>query len=144
MRGPRAHPIGRLKKRPDFVAAASGRRFHTQRMTVQGRLREEDGLGLRYGLTVTKKVGHATERNRIKRRLRAAIRTAADAALAARDADVVVIGRRDILAADYGALIDDLRRALDAVTRPKGARPTQLSAEPPPPTDGERRGISHA
>jgi ribonuclease P protein component len=144
MRGPRAHPIGRLKKRPDFVAAASGRRFHTQRMTVQGRLREEDGLGLRYGLTVTKKVGHATERNRIKRRLRAAIRTAADAALAARDADVVVIGRRDILAADYGALIDDLRRALDAVTRPKGARPTQRPAEPPPPTDGERRGISHA
>ena len=42
-------------------------------MTVQGRLRGEDGLGLRFGLTVTKKVGHATERNRIKRRLRAAV-----------------------------------------------------------------------
>jgi ribonuclease P protein component len=145
MRGPRAHPIGRLTKRPDFVAAASGRRFHTQRMTVQGRLRGEDGLGLRYGLTVTKKVGHATERNRIKRRLRAAIRSAVAAtAVTDRDVDVVVIGRRDILAADYGALIDDLRRALDAVTRPKGARPTQRPAEPPPPTDGERRGISHA
>ena len=39
-------------------------------MTVQGRLRGDDGLGLRVGLTVTKKVGHATERNRIKRRLR--------------------------------------------------------------------------
>jgi ribonuclease P protein component len=145
MRGPRAHPIGRLTKRPDFVAAASGRRFHTERMTVQGRLRGTDGLGLRYGLTVTKKVGHATERNRIKRRLRAAVQEAADdASLANLDVDVVVIGRRDILTADYEALIADLRRALGQVTKPKGARPTQTPAEPPPPTDGERRGISHA
>jgi ribonuclease P protein component len=146
MRGPRAHPIGRLTKRPDFVAAASGRRFHTERMTVQGRLRGTDGLGLRYGLTVTKKVGHATERNRIKRRLRAAVQEAADdATLAHLDVDVVVIGRRDILAADYALLIDDLRRALRVVTRPKGAQPapTQTPAEPPPPI-GERRGISHA
>ena len=46
-------------------------------MTVQGRLRDTDapdGAGLRFGFTVTKKVGHATERNRIKRRLRAARR----------------------------------------------------------------------
>ena len=74
MREPRAgSSLGRLTKRPDFVAAASGRRFHTERMTVQARLREGSGLGLRFGLTVTKRVGHATERNRIKRRLRAAI-----------------------------------------------------------------------
>ncbi len=74
-------PVGRLTKRPDFVAAASGRRFHTERMTVQGRLRERDELGLRFGLTVTKKVGHATERNRIKRRLRAAVQEAAEPAM---------------------------------------------------------------
>ncbi|MFD0464270.1 ribonuclease P protein component [Microvirga aerilata] len=74
MREPRAaSSLGRLTKRPDFVAAASGRRFHTERMTVQARLREGSGLGLRFGLTVTKRVGHATERNRIKRRLRAAL-----------------------------------------------------------------------
>ena len=74
----RAHPgrtLGRLTKRPEFLAAAAGRRFHTERMTLQGRLRDTDapdGAGLRFGFTVTKKVGHATERNRIKRRLRAA------------------------------------------------------------------------
>ena len=146
MRETRAASIGRLTKRPDYLAAASGRRFHTERMTVQGRLRGNDGLGFRYGLTVTKKVGHATERNRIKRRLRAAIQSAApdDATLASLDLDVVVIGRRDILAADFEILIEDLRRALTQVARPKGARPTQTPAAPPPPTDGERRGNSHA
>jgi len=123
MREPRAElSLGRLTKRPDFVAAASGRRFHTERMSVQARLREGSGLGLRFGLTVTKRVGHATERNRIKRRLRAAIPTAGrDYAMI--DADVVIIGRRDILSADFEMLIDDLRRALRAVTRPKSAPP---------------------
>jgi ribonuclease P protein component len=143
MRDDRARTIGRLTKRPDFVAAASGRRFHTERMTVQGRLRGEDGQGLRYGLTVTKKVGHATERNRIKRRLRAAVRSAAEDH-AMTNVDVVVIGRRDILAADYDVLIEDLRRALRVVTKPKAARPTERSGESPSPTDGERRGTSHA
>ena len=66
--------IERLKKRPDFLAAAEGRRFHTERMTAQGRLRNPDACpGLRLGFTITKRVGHATERNRIRRRLRAAL-----------------------------------------------------------------------
>jgi ribonuclease P protein component len=147
MRGDRARlTLGRLTKRPDFVAAASGRRFHTERMTVQGRLRGEDALGLRFGLTVTKKVGHATERNRIKRRLRAAIQSAA-ADYAALDVDVVVIGRRDILAADFDGLINDLRRALKAVTKPRVAAPNGRPPRSPaasPSTDGDRRGTPHA
>ncbi len=112
---------------------------------MQGRLRGNDALGLRFGLTVTKKVGHATERNRIKRRLRAAMRSAATD-YAALDVDVVVIGRRDILAADYPGLIEDLRRALKVVTKPKTARAEstpQVPAEPPS-LDGERRGTPHA
>ena len=59
------------------------------------------------------------------------------------DADVVMIGRRDILAADYGLLIDDLRRALRVVTKPKtrpaGARRSQDQAETPPLTSHQRR-----
>jgi ribonuclease P protein component len=144
MREPRAElSLGRLTKRPDFVAAASGRRFHTERMTVQARLREGSGLGLRFGLTVTKRVGHATERNRIKRRLRAAIPTAGKD-YANIDADVVVIGRRDILSADFDLLIDDLRRALRAVTKPKSAPPAERRHTSSPPPNGERRGHSHA
>ena len=135
--------LGRLTKRPDFVAAASGRRFHTERMTVQARLREGSGLGLRFGLTVTKRVGHATERNRIKRRLRAALPTAGQD-YAGIDADVVIIGRRDILGADFGLLIDDLRRALKAVTKPKSASPAERPLSSSPPPNGERRGHPYA
>lgn len=149
MREPRADvTIGRLTKRPDFVAAASGRRFHTERMTVQARLRDPSDigtsdLGLRIGLTVTKRVGHATERNRIKRRLRAAVPTAG-LDFATINADVVIIGRREILTADYNVLIDDLRRALRVVTKPKSAHLSDRTFPSSPPHKGERRGHSHA
>lgn len=144
MREPRAlTSIGRLTKRPDFVAAASGRRFHTERMTVQARLRDDLGLGLRFGLTVTKRVGHATERNRIKRRLRGVIKMAGQD-YAGINADVVIIGRRDILTADYDDLIGDLRRALRVVTKPKSAPPADRPLSSSPPSNGERRGHSHA
>jgi ribonuclease P protein component len=112
-------------------------------MSVQARLREGSGLGLRFGLTVTKRVGHATERNRIKRRLRAAIPTAGRD-YASIDADIVVIGRRDILSADFDVLIDDLRRALRTVTKPKSAAPAERPQSSSPPPNGERRGHSHA
>ena len=69
------------------------------------------------------------------------------------DADVVIIGRRDILTADFDLLIDDLRRALRVVTKPKktrhqehagqSIRPEEASSSSPP-TNGERRGHSHA
>lgn len=107
-------------------------------MSVQGRPRGDDALGLRFGLTVTRKVGHATERNRIKRRLRTAFPLAA-AGHAGLNVDIVVIGRRDILTADYGLLIEDLRRALAVVTKPKGPRSPQRGAEPPSP-DGKPQG----
>lgn len=142
-----ARRVGRLTKRHEFVAAATGRRFHSERMTVQGRLRdpaEAPDSGLRIGLTVTKKVGHATERNRIKRRLRHATREALARHDAARgpetdaaaqtppltappeplpEADIVVIARRPALEAAYSSLIDDFVRALHVVTKPGGARP---------------------
>jgi ribonuclease P protein component len=163
-------PVGRLTKRPDFVAAAQGRRFHTERMTVQGRVRPGDagaraGSGdraagdspgearLRVGFTVTKRVGHAVERNRIRRRLRRAV---LDARPPRPDmpVDVVVIARRDALTAEYRVLVEDLERALKVVTRPKNAtaagaagpgRPrTPDRSRDPSPTGDERRGPSHA
>jgi ribonuclease P protein component len=125
MRDPCARSVegaapGRLTKRREFLAAASGRRFHTERMTVQG-LARDDANGLRFGLTVTKKVGHATERNRIRLRLRQAFR---DAAVdhGGRNADVVVIGRRPALAAAFPLLVGDLQRALAIVTSPRPAK----------------------
>lgn len=141
MRGQRARAIGRLTKRPEFLAAAAGRRFHTERMTLQGRLREptEGFLGLRFGFTVTKKVGHATERNRIKRRLRAAANDAG-AGHADKPVDVVVIGRRDALSAAYDVLVDDIDRGLKVVTKPKSPR----TPAPSLPTGDASRRSPHA
>lgn len=126
-------PLGRLRRRQDFVRAAQGRRFHTDRLTVQGLRREDTPEGLRLGITVTKRVGHATERNRIRRRLRSALGEAA-AGHAREPADVVVIARRDCLGADYGLLVAELGRALATVTRPKPPRAarSQTSAHEPP------------
>ncbi|MFC6788394.1 ribonuclease P protein component [Methylobacterium komagatae] len=130
--------IERLKKRPDFLAAAAGRRFHTERMTAQGNLRSSEAGGLRLGFTVTKRVGHATERNRIKRRLRAVVAEVAAALpadLADRTADIVLVARRPALHADFAALADDLRKAIPAVTRV--GKPDHGGK---PPSSSSRRG----
>ncbi|MCJ2058540.1 ribonuclease P protein component [Methylobacterium sp. J-048] len=119
--------IERLKRRPDFLATAEGRRFHTERMTAQGRLRDPQAAeGLRLGFTITKRVGHAVERNRIRRRLRAAVSLVASdlpAEFARLPADIVLIARRPALTAAFEALAEDLRRAIPTVTRPATPRP---------------------
>ncbi len=124
--------IERLKKRPDFLAAAEGRRFHTERMTAQGRLRDPEGpRGLRLGFTITKRVGHATERNRIRRRLRAAVSLVASdlpVELANLSADIVLIARRPALDAAFETLAEDLRRAIPAVARPAAPRGDRSAA----------------
>lgn len=109
----------RLLKRSEFQAAARGRRFHTERMSVQGLRAADDApaRGLRVGLTLTKRVGHATERNRIRRRLRA-VAAAAISPFADLPVDVVVIGRREAISAPFDLLVEDLTRALSAVIRP--------------------------
>ncbi|MEH3119435.1 MAG: ribonuclease P protein component [Methylorubrum populi] len=126
--------IRRLRRRPDFLAAAQGRRFHTERMSAQGRLRRPDEIrdgataeGLFLGFTITKRVGHATERNRIRRRLRSAVAAVAADAPAV-GADVVVIARRPALDAPFDSLVEDLRRALHAVTRPAAPRSGDAAA----------------
>jgi ribonuclease P protein component len=136
------HPKpGRLRKRPEFLAAASGRRFHTERLSLQARRRAEaeEPDGLRVGFTVTKRVGHATERNRIRRRLRSAV-AEASIAFSREPLDVVVIGRRPALAAAFPQLIDDLARGLKAVSRPKApgaSRPHRNSPVPERPAGSD-------
>ena len=114
--------IERLRKRSEFLAVTDGRRFHTERMTAQGQVRpapaEAGPVGLRIGFTITKRVGHATERNRIRRRLRAAVSAIAPDAPSV-PADVVLVARRPALHAGFEMLKDDLVRALSIVTRPQ-------------------------
>ena len=70
-----------------------------------------DDLGLRAGFTVTKKIGNAVVRNRLKRRLRAVVRAVLPAAGIA-GADHVLIGRSAGLTRDFAALKADLVTAL--------------------------------
>lgn len=104
--------VGRLRRRAEFLAAAKGVRVHRPLFTLQVRVRSEDG-GARLGLTVTRKAGKSVERNRIRRRLRAAAGDAF-AAVPPRRAgiDYVVVARRAVLQAGYRDLVQELAAAL--------------------------------
>ena len=110
----------RLRKRAEFVGAASGRRGSTPFFTLQARAHgREDVAEPGFGFTVTRKTGGAVERNRIRRRLKEAVRLgAAEARLAARPGhDYVLIGRRAALHGPFEAILKELDRALRAVHR---------------------------
>ncbi len=119
----------RLLKRADFLAAQRGRRFSTPLMTVQGLARPTLAeTPARLGLTVTRKVGTATERNRIKRRLRAALRLCAESAQ--KGVDYVVVARRDLLAAPFASIVTDLENAMSRLGPKPAAKPTPSPDRP--------------
>ena len=82
----------RLRQRADFLAAATGSKAPASGFVLQARRRRDDGA-VRVGFTVSKKVGNAVERNRVRRRLREIVRRNA-ALIAENGHDYVVIGRR--------------------------------------------------
>ncbi len=108
----------RLKKRADFLAAAKGLRQHRRGFLLQARPRgdgEPARAAPRFGFTVTKKVGNAVVRNRIRRRLREIVRL--DAQGRARPhMDYVLVGRIEALTAEFEALRGEFRRALGKIS----------------------------
>ena len=118
-----------ITKRRDFKAAAeAGRRFRAFACTVQmfdrsGSPKEALDLGgLRLGLTASRHTGTATERNRIRRRLRAAAEKAYVVS-AAMPLDVVIVARRDVLTARFDKLVSDLARSISEARARSGAKP---------------------
>ena len=69
----RGRRMERLRQRADFLAAASGAKVHAGAFVLQARQREDETQP-RVGFTVSKKVGNAVERNRVRRRLREIVR----------------------------------------------------------------------
>ncbi len=63
----------------------------------------------RCGITVTKRVGNAVERNRIRRRIREAVRLHAGRDMQP-GCDYVIVARRDVLDAPFMALAGEISR----------------------------------
>jgi ribonuclease P protein component len=78
---------------------------------LQLRRRDDGNPAIRVGFTVTKKVGGAVVRNRLKRRLRALAREFLPS-LGVAGADHVLIGRSGGIERDYALLGEELVRAL--------------------------------
>jgi ribonuclease P protein component len=108
--------MDRLRQRADFLAVANGPRVNSPAFVVQRRLRDDDGP-VRVGFTVTKKNGTATERNRIRRRLRELVKRT-DVISMRPHSDYVLVGRRAALNRGFEAMLDDLRSALNRLDRP--------------------------
>lgn len=112
-----------LTKRSEFQAAAgNGRRFRSSALSIQVLDRPDDDIGIRIGLTASRKTGNAVKRNRIRRRLRAAARDAYAASAA--DRDIVAVARSETISAGYGELVRSFR---DALTKARPQRTQQLA-----------------
>jgi ribonuclease P protein component len=102
------------------------------------RHRGDEDPTMRLGITVTKKIGGAVVRNRMKRRFRALARDVLPEA-GVRGADHVMIGRTGGIERDFSALRDELRCALEKVSantvRPGLVEGLPFPSEPAPKKD---------
>ncbi|MFN3077491.1 MAG: ribonuclease P protein component [Alphaproteobacteria bacterium] len=110
--------IQRLKRRPDFLRVAGGRRkWVAPGLILQAAPMVGEASGgdvVRVGFTVTRKVGNAVVRNRVRRRLKAAAGLVMPGA-ACPGFDYVLIGRGGTLERPFADLVLDLRTALARV-----------------------------
>jgi ribonuclease P protein component len=109
--------------RADFLRVADGVRWTTPSILLQMRPAPEGGLTVRVGFTATKKLGNAVQRNRAKRRLRAAVQAVMP--LHARAGhDYVLVARDGALTRSYPDILHDLTLALGKVHTMRPRRPT--------------------
>jgi ribonuclease P protein component len=131
--------VATLKKRSEFLRLRGGARFATPSFVVETRPRISSVAspsspeasepaahatpaaqatdGPRFGFTVTKKLGGAVIRNRIRRRLKAVVGMVAPT-LARSNHDYVLVARLAALDRTFADLKKDLERALQRVHHP--------------------------
>ena len=110
--------IERLKKRRDFLAAAKGQRTARRAFVLEALARDDSG-DPRFGFTVSKRVAKkAVERNRIRRRLKEAVRLSAEGS-ARPGHDYVLVGRIKALSEPF----DELKVALAEALRQTAGSP---------------------
>ena len=129
--------MDRLRQRADFLAVANGARVNTAAFAVQSRRRDDSGP-IRVGFTVTKKNGTATERNRIRRRLRELVKRL-DAISMRPHSDYVLVGRRAALTCDFSGMLEELRAALHRLDRQALRSPKAPSRQVKPGSTAKMR-----
>jgi ribonuclease P protein component len=103
-------PYERLLRRAEFLAVRRGEKRRGRYFLLEV-LNRGDGKAARAGITVTKKTGDAVTRNRIRRRLKEALRTYAADDMAPGH-DYVIVGRPDILNISFDVLKKELSRRM--------------------------------
>jgi ribonuclease P protein component len=101
----------RLKKRRDFLRVQKGRRVHTGLFSVQALPQEAETVS-RVGFTVSKRVSlSAVKRNRIRRRLKEAMRRV-EYEVSAKGTDFVIVAKLESLTAPFARITSEMTRAL--------------------------------
>lgn len=142
-----------LKRRSEYLRLHGGRKAGTTGFLLETKPRaalagNAGPLGLpatpkprhdgpRFGFTVTKKIGGAVARNRIRRRLKEAVRAVASAHARA-GFDYVVVARKPAFDMPYATLVADMRMALDQVHGPAGHGKPRGRQDGPPREPGRR------
>ncbi len=111
-----AQKIKTISARKDFLAANQSRRAPSAGFVLLARKRNDGDEAMRLGITVTKKIGNAVVRNRMKRRFRALAREILPQ-LGIIGADHILIGRAGGVERDFSALRTELEKALIKVAR---------------------------
>lgn len=119
-----------LKKRAEFLRIRGGARWATPSCVVEAKATTVgekaataggDGHQVaRFGFTVTKKLGKANVRNRIRRRLRAAVAALAEGK-AQPGFDYVLIARSGAYTRPFAQIVKDLDQALLRVHHPRSS-----------------------
>lgn len=104
-----------LLRHADFERVyKQGRRHFATHMTVFY-LRREAGEGVRVGFTVGRVLGGAVQRNRMKRRLREAVRL--HRPLKSNPVDVVINPKKSLLTADFKQIENEITRAFEVIQK---------------------------
>lgn len=113
-----------IKKRSDFLAANRGKRYATPGFVLLVKDRQDESTDIRLGITITKKVGNAVIRNRMRRRFRALAQEMLGEKGKA-GADHILIGRDGGIERDFRELRADMEKALGKLCQNRCAEPVE-------------------
>ena len=125
------NPLPPMRKRSDFLNANRGRRHAAPGFVILDFDRNDDDSAVRLGITITKKVGNAVVRNRMRRRFRELARPLLPI-LGQAGHDYVLIGRDGGVERDYALLHAELEKGLTRLARGEADKPR-------PPRSGKIR-----